>query len=155
MADNDNDDFNANDGEPDLKDLRRAAGESKAVKAENAQLKRDLSFLKAGINLEDPRMTYFVKGYDGDLEPSAIRQAAVDAGFIQGQAPSPAAQQAASAQQRVAAVGDGAVPEFDGSGPLLALEKAFAEGGVESMLAVAQQYGVPVSGIAHGPKSSL
>ena len=152
MSDNDGT-FDANDGEPDLKDLRRAANESKTVKAENAQLKRDLSFLKAGIDLDDPKMTYFVKGYDGELEPTAIRQAAVDAGFIQGQVQNPADQQAAAAQQRVAAVGDGSIPEFDGSGPMLALEKAYAEGGVKSVLEVAQQYGVPVNTGPVGPTS--
>jgi hypothetical protein len=154
MSDNDSDFNETNDGgEPDLKDLRRAADQSKAVKAENAALKRELAFTKAGIDSSNPTLAYFVKGYEGELEPSVIRQAAIDAGFIQGQTQSPADQQAAFAQQRVAAVGDGSIPEFDGSGPLLALEKAYAEGGVKSVLEVAQQYGVPVNTGPIGPTS--
>ena len=32
-------------------------------------MKRELAFTKAGIPLEDPRIDYFVKGYDGELDP--------------------------------------------------------------------------------------
>jgi hypothetical protein len=52
--------------------------------AENraANAERELAFAKAGIDLQDQRMSYFVKGYDGDADPEKIRAAAVEAGFI-------------------------------------------------------------------------
>lgn len=156
MSSTENDDFDGTQGDGnDLRDLRRAAEDGRKAKSENAALKRDLAFLKAGIDLEDPKMTYFVKGYDGDLEPSAIKQAATEAGFIQTQAPDPANQQAAQSQQRVAQASSGVLPSYDDQGGLAALQQAYNEGGVAGMLEVAKQYGVPVVGGPAGPHSSL
>jgi|LakMenEpi03Aug12_release.lakeMendotaPanAssembly.Ray.scaffolds.fasta_scaffold1012814_1 hypothetical protein len=55
----------------------RKEAESRATKVE-----RELAFAKAGIDLGDPRMSYFVKGYEGDSDPEKIRQAALEAGFL-------------------------------------------------------------------------
>jgi len=38
--------------------------------------------VKAGIDPTSPMAKYFVKGYDGDLNPEAIREAAVEAQLI-------------------------------------------------------------------------
>jgi hypothetical protein len=133
----------------DIKNLRRAAEEGKKAK-------REVAFLRAGIDPDDKRMAYFVKGYDGELDATAIRAAAVDAGFIQQeQAPDPAQQAAAQSQQRVAAASEGVIPQYDSQGGVAALEQAYAEGGVPAMLDVAKQYGVPVHGGVVGPSSSL
>jgi hypothetical protein len=131
----------------DMKDLRRAAEEGKKAKQELAQMKRELAFTKAGITLDDPRMTYFVKGYDGDLDPVAIKSAATEAGFI---APDPAIQQqqyeqqqTLGAQSRVMAASAGAVAEDATVDAAFAkMEQAYAEGGLPAMFTVAQQYGV-------------
>ena len=61
--------------------------ERKARKAdENARLaqtaQRELAFYKAGLPMSDPRMTYFVKGYEGPNDSDAIRKAAQEAGFM-------------------------------------------------------------------------
>lgn len=58
--------------------------EAKAREAEAAlaAAQRELAFAKAGLPLNDPKMTYFVKGYDGDLNPEAIKAAAEAAGFL-------------------------------------------------------------------------
>jgi hypothetical protein len=63
----------------------------------------EAAFTKAGIPMDDPRIGYFVKGYDGELEPTAIREAAVSAGFIQAppQTVDPTVQQAREGQERV------------------------------------------------------
>ena len=50
----------------DLQQLR-----AKARKAEDAE--RRLAFAEAGIPLGDKRASYFVKGYDGELNPDAIK----------------------------------------------------------------------------------
>jgi hypothetical protein len=41
-----------------------------------------LAFAKAGIDPASPQAKYFVKGYDGDLTPEAIRAAAEEAQLI-------------------------------------------------------------------------
>ena len=50
--------------------------------AELDGLKRAEAFRSAGINPNDPRQAYFVKGYDGEIDPEPIRVAAVEAGFL-------------------------------------------------------------------------
>ena len=127
--------------------LRRAANKSKKLESELAQMKRELAFAKAGINPDDPRMKYFVKGYDGELTAEAVRQAAVEAGFIQSQT-AQAAQQANAAlgaESRVAQASAGAImPDTGEDAALLAMEQAMEEGGVDAMLEVARQYGIPI-----------
>lgn len=130
------------------RDLRAVAKRGKKALAENEQLRRELAFTKAGINPDDPRMKYFVRGYDGELSADAIKTAALEAGFLQQEAPAPvpvAVEQADfSAQERVMQASAGAVAEDVTEAAAVArLEQAMAEGGVEAMLEVARQYGLP------------
>ena len=129
------------------KQLRDAANRSGKYKAEAENLRRENAFLKAGINADDPRMSYFVKGYDGDLDPQAIQKAALDAGFIQPATKQQAdLKQTAAAQKRVSNASAGAVQQgTTPDGALAQLEAAFAEGGVQAMLEVAKAYGLPVT----------
>ena len=60
---------------------RLKASEAKAKEFESAA--RELNFVKAGVNTSDPGAKYFVKGYDGELTPDAIRVAAQEANLIQ------------------------------------------------------------------------
>jgi hypothetical protein len=52
-------------GDETPKGLRRAANKGKKLESENQQLKRELAFYKAGIDTDDPKMRYFVKGRFG------------------------------------------------------------------------------------------
>lgn len=152
MADNyidddvDSNDIDATDGESP-RGLRRAANKSKQLEQELNNLKRELAFTKAGINPEDPKMKYFVKGYDGDMSADAVRQAAMEAGFIASQqGPNPVLQQAAASQERVIQASAGAVMEDASEEAAYArLEAAMEEGGVEAMMDVARQYGIPIA----------
>lgn len=134
--------------ESSIKSLRKAASRSKKLEQELTQMQRELAFFKAGIPQDDPRMRYFIKGYDGELEAEAIRQAAVQAGFLQMQ-PNPdqvQVQESIAAENRVMAASAGAMPEDTSEAAALArLEAALNEGGVEAMLDVARQYGVPTA----------
>ena len=56
------------------------AFEAKAKEAEAAQ--RELAFVKAGVNPDSAAAKYFVKGYDGELTPEAIRVAAEEANLV-------------------------------------------------------------------------
>ena len=130
----------------DIKGLRRAAAGKKKLEQELNELRRELAFAKAGLSLSDPRLKYFVKGYDGDLEPEAIREAAVEAGFLtqQSQGEDSGLAAAAAAQSRVMQASSGV--SFEGlteEAALAQLEAAMEEGGVEAMLDVARQYGIP------------
>ena len=65
-----------------MKQLEKEAKELRKQVAEFAVTQRELAFAKAGIDPASPQAKYFVKGYDGDLNPEAIRAAAEEAQLI-------------------------------------------------------------------------
>lgn len=78
--------------------MKELEAENKTLReqaAEAARLKRERAFSKVGIDPEDPAARYFVKGYEGDLEPEAIRQAAIEARLL---SPDPTPQDAEEQQ---------------------------------------------------------
>lgn len=130
----------------DIKSLRRAASSKKKLEQENFELKRRLAFVEAGISMADPKMKYFIKGYDGEMEADSIRAAAMEAGFLasQSQGNDPGLAATAAAQNRVMQASSGV--SFEGlteDAALAQLEAAMEEGGVEAMLDVARQFGIP------------
>jgi hypothetical protein len=130
----------------DIRSLRKAASGKKRLEQELADAKRQLAFAKAGIDPEDPKMKYFVKGYDGELSATAVRQAAIEAGFISAPSENQAAQAVQRAQDRVAVASAGAVIEDSSEDAALArMQAAMEEGGINAMLDVARQYGIPIS----------
>lgn len=132
----------------DIKSLRRAANGKKQLEKELADIRRELAFTKAGINPDDPKMKYFVRGYDGELSTESVRQAALEAGFLasQQQGNDQAQQAAAAAQNRVVTAAAGAIYEDASEESAYArLESAMQEGGVEAMMEVARQYGIPIA----------
>ena len=149
MSDNYSDDLDSDIEEDSIPGLRRAANKSKKLESENQSLKRELAFAKAGLPLDDPKMRYFVKGYDGEMEAEAIRAAAVEAGFYQqpAQGEQPATQSFNDGgQQRVMAASAGSISEDISEAAAIArMEQAMAEGGVEAMFDVARQYGIPIA----------
>lgn len=145
LDDDDDDETEEPDrGTKEFRNMRAKVKKYDAVERELNQTKRELAFIKAGIPMEDPRMGYFVKGYEGDLDPQAIRDAAVQAGFLQAsQQPSnPVVEQARDGQERVMAASQGADAQFDLDSVDYQMEQAYAEGGLEGLSGVAAQYGV-------------
>lgn len=134
-------------GDEDFKNLRAKARKASKYEQENLTLKRELAFIKAGVPMEDPKMGYFVKGYEGELDPAAIRQAAIEAGFMAApsQAPDPRIVQAQQGQAAVMQASAGAEAEYDPQSALYQLEQAYNEGGTDRMLDVVQQYGFRTS----------
>lgn len=49
--------------------------------AEAAAAKRELMFARAGVPIDDPKLKYFVRGYDGELTPDAIKAEYAATGF--------------------------------------------------------------------------
>ena len=103
---------------------RLKEAEARASEAENriSGYERRDTFRSAGLDPDDARVKYFVKGYDGELDPSAIRAEAEAAGFISDNAPP--IQQSDSimpdvlqAEERIQSAGEGgdpvATPDLD------------------------------------------
>lgn len=142
--DSDNDEATGDAG--DIKSLRRAASSKKKLEQELNELRRELAFAKAGLPMDDPKLKYFVKGYDGELSADAIREAALEAGFLasQGQQPSANLAAAGEAQTRVMQAASGVAYEgMTEEAALAQLESAMEEGGIEALLDVARQFGIP------------
>ena len=72
---------------------RNKALEAQAKEAEGA--KRELAFVKAGVDPDAAGAKWFVKGYDGEFTAEAIRAAAEEANLIPSQKKEVAAEQQA------------------------------------------------------------
>jgi len=96
--------------------------ETRAKEAEQkaATLELELSFIQrrdtfrsAGLDPDDARVKYFVKGYEGELDADAIRQEAEAAGFLGAEtsvAQNSALNNMLSAEQRILIAGEGGDP---------------------------------------------
>lgn len=126
-----------------IRSLEKRANSADASEARAAAAERELAFAKAGIDLNDQKLSYFRKGYDGDLDPEEIRSAAAEAGFIAPPAGSGDAQELA-AQQRIANAGSEAIAPSDPS-PLEDRMRA-AQSPEEIMAIVAESQELRVAG---------
>jgi hypothetical protein len=130
--------------------LRRAEKKARDAETNLTALAKQLAFIKAGIDPDNDRMKYFVKGYDGDLNPDAMRAAAVAAGFLAdtGQPPTQqltAEQQAAlAASQAISAANPGSAPDLMTA--TQKLDEAYKSGGTAAMLAALAEQGIPIAG---------
>lgn len=103
----------------ELRKLRKAAKEAEEWKQKVAEMERRETFALAGVPLDDPAARYFVRGYDGEMTPEAIKAAAVQARIIQ--AP-PTTPEEIAAHQAAANAAAGADPV--GVGPNLQAQLA-------------------------------
>lgn len=159
MADDDFDldDLDGGDGgdagprsNSDFAALRKQTQATKRAEAERDAAKREAAFLRAGIDPEDKRLGYFVKGYEGDLKADAIKQAAIEAGFIQAPPPDPAQQEAEQrsqeqqqAAQRIAGVSLGGERAPTGlEADDAAMKEAFRTGGADGLAAFLATKGI-------------
>lgn len=65
--------------------MKQLESENAALKAkadQAAAAERELAFVKAGLDPNAPMAKYFMKAYDGDLNPEAIKAAAQEAQLI-------------------------------------------------------------------------
>ena len=106
------------ESKPNLRrDLENRAKEAEQQAAEMASqlqsYQRRDTFRSAGLDPDDARVKYFVKGYDGELDATAIREEAMAAGFIGADAPMPEpnlTNDALATEQRIQAAGEGGEP---------------------------------------------
>lgn len=114
---------------------RLAEAEKRAQAAEVAA--REAAFLKAGIDPSKKISQYFMKAYEGELDPEAIRQAAMEAEVIS--TPTTNADEA-EAWKRTTKVADGsgtAQPPIDWNKRIM---EATSQAEVEAILAEARDY---------------
>ncbi|MAZ23791.1 MAG: hypothetical protein CMB22_03160 [Euryarchaeota archaeon] len=92
---------------------KEAENQAASMAAELQSYQRRDTFRSAGLDPDDARVKYFVKGYDGELDAEAIRQEAMAAGFISEDSPMPqpnVMNDALAAEQRIQAAGEGGDP---------------------------------------------
>jgi hypothetical protein len=112
---NQNSDSNDNLTPSEWRNKMKATSErANAAEAKVMLYERDLTFREAGLDPQDPRVKYFVKGYDGELNADSIRQEATAAGFINQNSPEPTFNEnisdALEAEQRIVNAGQGGDP---------------------------------------------
>ena len=103
-----------------MKDLRDAAERGRKASQELDAMKREMAFLKAGVDLEKKAGQLLMKAYDGDLEPELIRAEAEELGAVMGAAPTPVAEAQeidTSTAERQALVQDSVAPEATTESP--------------------------------------
>jgi hypothetical protein len=136
-----------------IRGLEEKAKRADELAAQVEQLTRESVFTTALTGIDHPGLSYFKSGYDGDLTPEAIRQAALEAGFGREETtePPPAQPQGTpqvpdlAAHQRMAAAQAGAAPPppFD---PIEAINNAnSAEEVMQIIEAHGEKYGVQSS----------
>ena len=126
------------------RDLEEQAAQAKQAAAEAEAAKRELAFLKAGIDLDSPGGKLLAKAYDGAPTVEAIKAAAVEYGVIQNEAPAVSAEELA-AHDRVANASAGAPTANEADELMAELDKAgdFFSGSPEAVLAVLRKAGIP------------
>jgi hypothetical protein len=82
FSDDDQTEFQSNPVRQRMKQLEKENREFKKQLAESQEAQKKLAFVEAGITLNSPMAKYFIKGYDGELSPEAIREAAMEAQLI-------------------------------------------------------------------------
>lgn len=127
-----------------IKGLEEKARRADELAAQVEQLQRESVFSTALAGIDHPGLTYFKSGYQGDLTPEAIRQAAIEAGFgREGTEPAPSqptttpqpADLAAHQRMAAAQVGAAPPPPFD---PIEAIAKANSP---EEVMAIVEAHG--------------
>jgi hypothetical protein len=97
-------------------ETRAKEAEEKAatLELELSSIQRRDTFRSAGLDPDDARVKYFVKGYEGELDAEAIRQEAMAAGFLGEDSPQTVQNSVLDntlrAEQRILVAGEGGDP---------------------------------------------
>jgi hypothetical protein len=130
--------------------LRKAQTEAKKAQDALSAMQRERAFEKAGIDPEDPKFTYFIKGYEGELTADAVKAEAMKVGLLEApKDPDPKEDANLANQKKILDAAGGALPPQTGLAAM-AQEQLDAfnsgEGGnTPALLEVLQKQGIPVS----------
>jgi len=125
------------------KQIEEQAAKAREAEARAAAAERELAFAKAGLDLSDPKIGYFTRGYDGDADPEKIKAAALEAGFIGSQEPANTIPPEELAQHQAAAnlaAGASATPPDENAEYQAAMAAARSK---DEALALMDRYGSP------------
>ena len=75
--------------ETGIKELRDAADRGRKASQELEEMKREMAFLKAGVDTDTKAGQLLFKAYDGDLDPDLLRIEAEELGILKGVDPEP------------------------------------------------------------------
>jgi hypothetical protein len=119
--------------ESSIKDLREAATRGRQASQELESVKREMAFLKAGVDTDSKAGQLLFKAYDGDLEADLIRAEAEELGILKGAAASEGISEADEAadrqvgRQRQNLVSDSVPPDEQIESPYEAGHREFRE----------------------------
>lgn len=129
------------------KQIEEQAAKAREAEARAAAAERELAFAKAGLDLSDPKIGYFARGYQGEISADAIRAEAENAGFLGAPAPEVSAEELQQHQQ-VANLAASGTPTSTWNGPLHEnpqyKQEMYAARTPDEAMAVMAKYGSPV-----------
>jgi hypothetical protein len=128
----------ASEGQPSNDAFAKQRQALTAARREADQYKREAAFARIGLDLDDPKVSDFVKAYDGELTVEKIKEAATTRGYLQapaaaeeGGAPesgaSPVDTAAVDASARMSSAAAGAEPDLRSD--TAKMVDAYAQGG--------------------------
>ena len=111
-----------------IKDLRDAAERGRKATQELDDVRREMAFLKAGVDTESKTGQLLFKAYDGELETEAIQAEAQELGILKAQ-PSESADDAdrETGRQRQELVSDNVPPDNQSESPYDVGHREFQE----------------------------
>ena len=111
-----------------IKDLREAAERGRKATQELEDMKREMAFIKAGVDTDSKAGQLLYKAYDGELETELIQAEASELGILKGDVQAPQQESptrdVAGVQEREALAGDSVSPEVNTQSPY---EQGFQE----------------------------
>ncbi len=116
-----------------IKELRDAADRGKKASQELDQMKREMAFLKAGVDTDSKAGQLLFKAYDGDLDTDLIKAEAEELGILKDASPPPPPEPENSeadvrvAQERRDLAADQIAPENQTESPYDAGHRQFQE----------------------------
>lgn len=144
MPDDDYEEFDETDEEAPSglrKQLKASEAKARKLAEELAAFQRTSAFRDAGVDPNDPKARYFVKGYDGELTVEAIKAEAEAAGLLEQESTIPASEQRAAEQAAEITAGADAPQYLDKQAEYEAeMAKAVTK---EEIFAVMDKYGSP------------
>jgi hypothetical protein len=143
FSDDDQTEFQSNPVRQRMKQLEKENRETKKLLAELQNQAKELAFVKAGLDMNSPMAKYFVKGYDGELSPEAIREAAMEAQLI---TPEPAVNEDdRNAWRETNRIASGSEVSPEPKGWAERINQAESESELMSIFAEAQAQGIDLS----------
>jgi ribosomal protein L12E/L44/L45/RPP1/RPP2 len=149
---NDDDDSEQSEQNPKWRrELEKRAKAGDAAVKELETFKRREAFRQAGLDPEDKKVSYFVRGYDGELTKDAITEEATAAGLLAPADDGDGKSAQGEPEQNPAAATLDKIGEAASQGAPLApdakqdLEKAYEQGGSDGLMDALEKLGVQIS----------